>query len=184
MSTPTYTPRAGSLASQVISFFRNNPDEELLLDDITDKFACTRGNVHTLLSDAVKAELLARSRNADGDYLYKPGRACGTYAAPAAAIAATSAKTLAANRQFQYIDVNALQVDEGLIYTPRGGSKGASKWDKVFAKLTKAGQSVEMPRAFRDRLYTHCSKLNKITGRKTWAVSTTSPSTCRLWRLL
>ena len=30
MTTPpnTYTPRAGSLASQVISFFRNNPDEE------------------------------------------------------------------------------------------------------------------------------------------------------------
>ena len=62
MNPPTYTPRAGSLASQVISFFRNNPDEELLLDDITDKFAATRGNVHTLLSDAVKAELLARER--------------------------------------------------------------------------------------------------------------------------
>jgi hypothetical protein len=44
MTAPTYTPRAGSLASQVISFFRNNPDEELLLDDITDKFDATRGN--------------------------------------------------------------------------------------------------------------------------------------------
>ena len=55
MTTPTYTPRAGSLASQVIGFFRHNPDEELLLDDITDKFTATRGNVHTLLSDSVKA---------------------------------------------------------------------------------------------------------------------------------
>ena len=27
MTTPTYTPRAGSLASQVIGFFRHNPAE-------------------------------------------------------------------------------------------------------------------------------------------------------------
>ena len=66
MTTPTYTPRAGSLASQVIGFFRHNPDEELLLDDITDKFDATRGNIHTLLADAVKADLLVRYRNADG----------------------------------------------------------------------------------------------------------------------
>ena len=36
MTAAAYTPRAGSLASQVIGFFRHNPDEELLLDDITD----------------------------------------------------------------------------------------------------------------------------------------------------
>ena len=186
MTTPpnTYTPRAGSLASQVISFFRNNPDEELLLDDITDKFAATRGNVHTLLSDAVKAELLARERNADGDYLYKPGAACGTYATPDVTIAATVAKTKATDAQLAAIDFAALQVDEGVPYHPVSGVKGFNKWDPLYARLTKARQSVELPRALRDRLFTECGKRNKKTGAKTWAVSTTSPSTCRLWRLL
>ncbi len=188
MSTPTYTPRAGSLASQVISFFRNNPDEELLLDDITDKFDCTRGNIHTLLKDAVEAALLARYRNDDGDSVYKPGAACGTYATPdvtiAATIAATVAKTKAADAQLAAIDFAALQVDEGVPYHPVSGVKGFNKWDPLYARLTKAGQSVELPRALRDRLFTECGKRNKKTGAKTWAISSTGPDTCRLWRLL
>jgi hypothetical protein len=144
MTTPTYTPRAGSLASQVIGFFRHKPDEELLLDDITDKFDATRGNIHTLLADAVKADLLARYRNADGDYVYKPGTACGVYAVPDVTIAATVAK--AADAQMAAIDFDALQVDDGVAYQPAAGVKGFSKWDPLFARLTKAGQSVELPR--------------------------------------
>ena len=111
MTTPTYTPRAGSLASQVIGFFRHNPDEELLLDDITDKFDCTKGNIHTLLAEAVRSELLARYRNDDGDYVYKPGAACGAYATPDVTIAATVAKAKAADAQMAAIDFDALQVD-------------------------------------------------------------------------
>ena len=184
MSTPTYTPRAGSLASQVIGFFRHNPDEELLLDDITDKFDATRGNIHTLLKDAVEAALLARYRNDDGDYVYKPGAACGTYATPDVTIAATVAKTKAADAQLAAIDFAAIQVDEGVPYHPVSGVKGFNKWDPLFARLTKAGQSVELPRALRDRLFTECGKRNKKTGAKTWAISSTGPDTCRLWRLL
>ena len=184
MTTPTYTPRAGSLASQVIGFFRHNPDEELLLDDITDKFDCTRGNIHTLLKDAVEAALLARYRNDDGDYVYKPGAACGTYATPDVTIAATVAKTKAADAQLAAIDFAALQVDEGVAYHPVSGVKGFNKWNPLFARLTKAGQSVELPRALRDRLFTECGKRNKKTGAKTWAISSTGPDTCRLWRLL
>jgi hypothetical protein len=74
MSTEkNYTPQRDSLASQVVGFFANNPDEELTLDDITDKFMCTRGNVHTQLSRAVQTALLTRSINDDGDYIYRRG---------------------------------------------------------------------------------------------------------------
>ena len=182
--TPTYTPRAGSLASQVIGFFRHNPDEELLLDDITDKFDYTKGNIHTLLAEAVRSELLARYRNDDGDYVYKPGAACGTYAPPDVTIAAAVAKTEAADAQMTAIDFAALQVDESVPYHPVSGVKGFNKWDPLYARLTKAGQSVELPRALRDRLFTECGKRNKKTGAKTWAISSTGPDTCRLWRLL
>lgn len=42
MTGQPYRPRADSLASQCIAFFRANPDEHLLLDDITDKFGAVR----------------------------------------------------------------------------------------------------------------------------------------------
>ena len=174
MTTPTYTPRAGSLASQVIGFFRHNPDEELLLDDITDKFDATRDNIHTLL---------ARYRNADGDYVYKPSAACDAYAN--VTIAATVAKAKAADAQMAAIDFDALQVDDGVAYQPAAGVKGFSKWDPLFARLTKAGQSVELPQALHGRLSAESNKRNKKAGdTKTWAISRTSADTCRLWRLL
>ncbi len=73
MTRPTYTPRADSLASQCIAFFRYNPDEELMLDDIQNKFTCTRGNIHTLLKPAVEAGWLFRGQNSDGEWIYAKG---------------------------------------------------------------------------------------------------------------
>ena len=62
-----YKPRSDSLAYQCIHFFTSNPDEELTLEDITDKFDATRGNIHTLLRPAMDAGLLVRAHNQDGD---------------------------------------------------------------------------------------------------------------------
>lgn len=73
MSAPTYTPRADSMPARVIAFFQRNPDEELSLEDITEKFDATRGNIHTNLGLAVDAGVLLRTRNVDGDYIYKAG---------------------------------------------------------------------------------------------------------------
>lgn len=74
MNPHHYTPRAGSLASQVIAFFQRNPDEELDLDAIVDKFDTGRANIHTQLGGALDAVMLVRSRNIEGDYVYKPGK--------------------------------------------------------------------------------------------------------------
>ena len=72
-----YTPRTDGVAARCITFFRANPDEELSLEDITDKFDATRGNIHTLLAPAREAGLLDRYQNADGEYLYKAGPKIG-----------------------------------------------------------------------------------------------------------
>lgn len=72
--TTTYPPRADSMPARVIAFFQRNPDEELSLEDITEKFDATRGNIHTNLGLAVDAGMLVRDRNADGDYIYKAGK--------------------------------------------------------------------------------------------------------------
>ena len=74
MSRHGYTPRAGSLPSQLIAFFQRAPDEELTTEDIADKFDVTQGNIHTNLALAVGANMLERARNADGDYMYRPGK--------------------------------------------------------------------------------------------------------------
>lgn len=75
MTQRTYTPNAGSLPSMVVGFFTNNPDEELTLEDIADKFQCSRNNIHTNLALATQHGLLLRDRNDDGDYVYRPGNA-------------------------------------------------------------------------------------------------------------
>ena len=75
MTKAPYTPRPGSLPSQVIAFFASNPEEELTLEDIVEKFDTTRGNVHTNLGLAVDAGVLMRERNVDGEYFYCAGKA-------------------------------------------------------------------------------------------------------------
>lgn len=57
----TYTPRSDSLPARVIAFFQRNLDEELSLEDITEKFDTTRGNIHTNLGLAVDAGMLVRA---------------------------------------------------------------------------------------------------------------------------
>ena len=171
MTTPTYTPRAGSLASQVISFFRNNPDEELLLEDITDKFAATRGNVHTLLSDAVKAELLARERNADGDYLYKPGRACGTYAPPDVTIAAADVGSLerltAAEPELRH-ELAALGAEVEAIRVELRAEQGADKGPERGAAGNNLSQSGEDGGRQGDRMMRQNDSGQKDWGQKDW----------------
>ncbi len=69
-----YCPRADSFPAQVCGFFANNPDETLTIDDMVDKFMpSNRGSIHTQLSLALDAKLLARQRDAEGDYVYSRG---------------------------------------------------------------------------------------------------------------
>ncbi|MDO9235971.1 MAG: hypothetical protein Q7U28_08065 [Aquabacterium sp.] len=75
MNKPIYTPRADSLASRVIAFFQRNPDEELSLEEISEKYDAGRSNIHTQLGGAIDAGMLVRDRDVDGDYIYKPGTA-------------------------------------------------------------------------------------------------------------
>lgn len=73
MTAPTYTPRAGTMPAQCIAFFQDNPEEELNLEDIAEKFDGNRNAIHTNLALARDAGFVARYQNADGEYLYKAG---------------------------------------------------------------------------------------------------------------
>lgn len=117
----TYTPRTGSIPTLCVEFFLANPDEVLTVDDIAAKFDCIARNVHTLLAQAVENELLARTRNGDGEYIYhlpdhvpasKTGRLFVQKPAPAPA--KTAAKAIPHMRKM--LDISKLKVEDGIPY--------------------------------------------------------------------
>ena len=186
MNLKPYTPNTGSLAAQVVGFFTNNVDEHLTLADITDKFDCTRGNIHTLLRSALESGLLLRDRDEDGDYIYRRGPQAG----PAPELAVPPQRVAVGKRTRnspsgytstrKLLDLSALKVDE---HVPYMGPlrKAASKWDPLFDKLAKPGQSVAIPSHCKSALTAAAYTRNK-KKQGTYQVAATGPDEARVWR--
>ena len=184
MNLKPYTPQAGSLASQVVRFFTNNADEHLTLDDITDKFDCVRGNVHTLLRPSVESGLLVRAINSDGDYIYRRG----PQAAPVPSgvnidkVHARAARPSDPSKSIRkFVDIASLKVTDDVPYMPEA-ARGGSKWDALFDKLQKTGQSVSIPRHCKAAVAAAALKRNK-KAKGTYKVGMTSRDDARVWRV-
>lgn len=70
-----YTAPIGSLVDQAIEWFTANPDEELTIPDVAQKFDVTRSIVRACLRPAVKAGVLLYTRADDQEYVYRLGAA-------------------------------------------------------------------------------------------------------------
>jgi hypothetical protein len=181
----SYTPRPGSVSTRVLEFFRANPDEDLTIDDIAQKFDATRNNVHTLLTLAIDNELLARSRNEDGEYVYhlpshKPARKQGN-AAPASQTAKTHRKPAATSVR-KTLDMSTLVVDENVPFIG-DQVKGESKWAPFFAKFTKPGQSIAIPGDLRGAVGAAANKINTLKVHGKFRVARTGADEARVWRI-
>lgn len=184
LPSTTYRPREGSLASQVLGFFVNNPDEELDLEAITEKFDASRGNIHTLLGGCIDAGLLVRDRNKDGEWIYKPGRA-GPKEVDMDRVHKTKAKPKATSgfkAPRKDIDLSALTVDDDVPYTT-ARDKGHNKWQPMFDKLTKPGQSIALPLEVQGAVAAVANKINKLKTQGTYRVAKVNATTCRVWRI-
>lgn len=161
-----YTPQKDSLASMVCGFFRNNSDEMLSLDDITDKFMAARSNVHTLLGRAVQTDLLVRRLNTDGEYIYRGGKNLlkpategididavhqASTAAPAATqvakakpaqVSPPKAKRAAPAPAVALPDIADVVIETGVPLPSRGQPR--RDWTPLLIKL-KPGQSAVLP---------------------------------------
>jgi hypothetical protein len=153
-----YTPQRDSLAAQVVGFFTNNPTEELSLDDVTDKFMCPRANVHTQLGRAVQTDLLSRSLNDEGDYIYRAG---GRLASLRAAVvepntmgiadkfakpakpgkAAKAARAADAAAPTPMPEIDAVVIESNI---PIPGPRQKRDWTPLLCKLG-VGQSFKLP---------------------------------------
>lgn len=183
-----YRPQADSLASQVIAFFKSNPGETLLLEDITVKFDASRSNIHTQLAAAVAALYLVRGTNDDGEYTYQAGskiKDCTTEpAAPALPKGPNSAFPAVSPKQghgvLKMIDIDALKVETNYPFC-RGSTKGEGKWDPLFKKMDQKGQSVAIPGTVKAAVAAAALKYNK-THAGAYRVAMTSKTDARVWR--
>jgi hypothetical protein len=159
MSTEkNYVPQRDSLASQVIGFFTNNPGEELSLDDITEKFMCTRGNVHTQLSRAVQTNLLTRSLNADGDYIYRAGARLSSLGMVVESNQAISAARVVKSLEPQKVqllpELDAVVIEDSVPLPARGNKRD---WTPLLQRLV-LGQSFKLP------IHAHATLRKNVTA--------------------
>lgn len=169
MTKTTYIPRGDSLPSKVLEFFRQNPDEELTIDDIASKYAAARNSVHTNLSKSVDAHMVQRSRNDDGEYVYKAGPALGT---SHNSKAAQTAPVVAA-------PVPEYVVEDGVAIPPKLGELSLKLKDLM--ESLQPGQSSAVPIRQRDTL-------NKLIGhangenKKQFVSRRINEAQIRVWR--
>lgn len=159
MSTEkNYCPQADSLASQVVGFFTNNPGEELSLDDITDKFMCTRGNVHTQLGRAVQTDLLTRSLNAEGDYIYRAGKRLGSLGigvySPQPISVAKIVKSLPPHQAEPLPEPDAVEIEDNIPLPSRSHKRD---WTPLLQRLV-VGQSFKLP------IHAHATLRKNVTA--------------------
>ena len=72
-----WAPRAGSLAHRVLEFLARNPDEELYIADIAQKFDTEKGSVQHQLTGAETAGALQVSKDESGKRVYRLGNYAG-----------------------------------------------------------------------------------------------------------
>ncbi len=129
-----YEPQPDSLPAQVVGYFRNNPDEHLTLDDITDKFqlGTGRSNIHTLLARALDSELLKREKSSEGDWIYRAGKVLRPVNQP---VFQRKAATKRAD-----LDPSALVICDDPL--PAGRASPGAKYVPVFSAM-KPGQAIK-----------------------------------------
>jgi hypothetical protein len=183
MSTPIYTPRAGSVADRVIRFLADNPDEVLSAADIAVKFDATRNNVHTLMALAVTAGMVTRTEDPDeGELVYRIGHGAAPAPAP------TPAADFGAHRPFPgkrrsavSIDVSTIRLDNNV---PLPNEERLSLRDQFMALMRRMAkeQSFAVVAEARHSLSAAATALKK-DGAGEWTIRDAGNGHIRCWRV-
>ena len=78
------------------------------------------------------------------------------------------------------LDISALEVQEGVPCQKKSGPVEL-KWDALFDKLQKPGQSIELPGHLKSAVSSAAFTRNK-RGQARFKCFTTGPDTARVWR--
>ncbi|MDZ7862637.1 hypothetical protein [Acidovorax sp.] len=209
MSGGSYSPREGSVTWKVIQYLTTNPTEHLSAEVISAKFDCTRTNVHTLLAQAVQAELLKRTDDGeDGELVYRIGNGHSEIkpsAARAPSLAAAlspldtapdaawrvqsttpRAEALAAARAGRaapakpfYTDLSKVVIEKGVPLVNPKTKVSAMEWAALFNKM-EVGDSFPLPTEGRHAIAHAMTTYHKTSDRK--LVCRTVADGLRIWR--
>lgn len=186
-----YKARVGSMPARLLDFLKANPDEELTRNDVAQKFDMPATSVTASLEPAVNGGALVFERNEDLHFVYRLPRAgekLHTKTAQAAEWPPAAAPASAPTQM--RVDMNAIEalsVDDNVPFVSKR-EPGTSKWDPLFQKLTKAGQSLRIPMERKTPVAADSTKRNvKAKGVKdapTFRVGNDPASEhARLWRI-
>ena len=188
----TYTPMRGSLAEQVVSYFKLHPNDTMTLDEVTQTFrpSGAKGNIKLGLEKAIDAGLLRWSGG-----LLMAGRLLDPAAAPDPSLVATPAapsltatgspRTGLKRGHLPPIDLDAVKVEYG-VPVPVGFSsrQRESRWTALLDKLDKPGASTPIPREYNGSLTGWIRKLKKAhpEDKRTYRVGLDMQGVNRVWR--
>lgn len=178
MPKTTYTPPADSLASSVVSYFRNNPEEQLTVEDISEKFSVGLSSVHTQLSLVLDAKLLHRSQDQDGQYVYAAGTTLAIdYGWKQTSLAKQAKRVQAPNHDA--FDFAAVKIESGVPVPQRSIGK-TLQLRKLLFKLSES-ESCVLPMNTRTILARVITKEQATTSRR-YIAKKIAADQIRLWR--
>lgn len=152
----TYKPRFGSFTHLVISFFLDNPDEELSIDDMVTKWPdVKRNSIHSILGPVLLHEILERNRNDDGEYIYKAGQGIHKADICQPVDAGQMDQAQASGAQ------TAFHVDSGIPLPSKHRLHRYSKWKPLFSAMTMKGQSIAIAEADAKRIKATAQKMKQ-----------------------
>ena len=184
MSDNTYTPKAGSLAEQVVNFFRVRPRHTMSIDEIRENFA-VKGNIRVKLEEAIAAGWIERLPLDDDTFAAGPNLP-GIVNPSAISTPKPSKGTGRGHSKLAHFDIDAVQVDKG-VPIPAGPvrKKHESKWAPLLAKLTAKGDSVALPDQYRATIDSYIRKLTKARADKApqFRIGRDDSGVTRIWRI-
>jgi hypothetical protein len=181
MTNDTYTPKIGTLAEQVVNFFRVRPKTTLSIDEIRDRFDA-KGNIPLKLEEAIAHGWIERS----GDFFIAGPKLSGIVNPSVISQPAPRKGPGRGRHQLPDFDVAAARVETGVpIPTTFVRKKHESKWAPLFAKLATKGHSVALPDPYRSTIDSYIRKLAKADPKQAPQFKTgrDENGVLRVWRI-
>lgn len=172
----TYTPKPGTLVASVVDFFAKNPEEELSLPDIAQKWDVDSRGVHASLHGAIINRVLVRT---GGNYHAGPQlRSAATPAMPPPSRATKPRKAAPPP-----LDLEDIAVVADVPLPSRAPTAKRTQWPVLLARLDKPGLcSAPLPAEYRTSLNSAAKRWAKDNPGFAFALRQVSDTHIRIWR--
>lgn len=188
MTILVYSAAEGSLQARVLELFIRNPEEDYADGDLALKFQVPAAKMKERLADLIGNSLLTYGKQGDDTArMWRVGPAFAAWVKARQSTVATEPPKAKRGRrpgiQLPELDFDKLVVRTGVPKPPlfRPTKPGESKYDRLFALLTRADQSLELPVAYQKTLAGLVRARTK-KGLGTFSLRRTTVDTITLWR--